>query len=112
MSRFGPSAPVMPDAQFTQARRQPVWHLDHLTDPIERVVITGEPPYPLERTLLTTGVIGAVMTSRFEGGRRVEAPHLDVTYPSQHPEHLHHLVAQVVDHLHRDAPGSRPVERA
>ena len=74
----GEHAPLA--AHFTQARRQPVWHFDHLVDLIERMVITGEPPYPVERTLLTTGVVDAVMTSRFEGGRRVETPHLAVTY--------------------------------
>jgi hypothetical protein len=30
------------------------------------------------RTLLTTSVIDAVMTSRYEGGRLIETPHLDV----------------------------------
>ena len=29
-----------------------------------------------------------------------------------HPEHLHHFVAQVIDHLHRDPPACRLVERA
>jgi hypothetical protein len=66
--------------QFTQARRQPVWHFDHLTDLVERLVLTGRPPYPVERTLLTTGVIDAVMTSRYEGGCVLETPHLAVAY--------------------------------
>ena len=30
---------------------------------------------------------------------------------SAHPEHLHHFIAQVVDHLHGDAPGLRLLER-
>ncbi|MBI3972895.1 MAG: hypothetical protein HY332_16585 [Chloroflexi bacterium] len=74
----GESAPLA--ACFTQARRQPVWHFDHQVDFIERLVITGAPPYPVERTLLTTGMIDAVMISRHEGGRPIETPYLDVVY--------------------------------
>ena len=65
---------------FTQARRQPVWHFDHQVDLIERMVLTGRPPYPVERTLLTTGATEAVMISRHEGGRVVETPHLAIAY--------------------------------
>jgi hypothetical protein len=65
---------------FTQARRQPVWHFDHLCDLIERLVLTGQPPYPVERTLLTTGAIDAIMTSRFEFGRPIDTPHLAIAY--------------------------------
>ncbi|HEV2121411.1 MAG TPA: hypothetical protein VGW38_01380 [Chloroflexota bacterium] len=67
-------------AQFTQARRQPVWHFDHQVDLIERMVLSGQPPYPVERTLLTTGVIDAVMASRHEGGRVMETPYLAISY--------------------------------
>ena len=37
-------------------------------------------PYPVERTLLTTGALAAAMESRFEGGRSVDARHLTVAY--------------------------------
>lgn len=70
---------------FTQARRQPVWHFDHLVDLIERLVLTGQPPYPVERTLLTTGMIDAVMSSRFEGGTVMETPHLAIEYAPAPP---------------------------
>jgi hypothetical protein len=29
-----------------------------------------------------------------------------------HPEHLHHLIPQVIDDLHRNPPGLRFIERA
>ena len=57
-----------------------LWHFDAQVDHIERLVETGRAPYPLERTLLTTGLIDAVMTSRHEGGRRLETPHLAIRY--------------------------------
>ncbi len=37
-------------------------------------------PYPIERTLLTTGVLEAAVDSRHQGGRVIRTPHLDVAY--------------------------------
>ena len=53
---------------------------------IEKMVLTGKPSYPVERTLLTTGIIDAAMTSRFENGRLQRIPHLSVRYePADYP---------------------------
>ena len=52
-------------------------HLGHM---IELFVQREKPMYPVERTLLVTGVLDAAMNSRFEGGRRIETPHLNVEY--------------------------------
>jgi hypothetical protein len=41
------------------------------------------PPYPVERTLLTTGVLAAAMDSRFDGGRALDTPHLNVRYQAR-----------------------------
>lgn len=42
----------------------------------------GRSPYPLERTLLTTGILDAEADSRFRGGEAVDTPHLGIVYPA------------------------------
>jgi hypothetical protein len=46
----------------------------------EETFLTGQAPYPIERTLLTTGLVAAGMSSLASGQRRVETPHLAVRY--------------------------------
>ena len=55
-------------------------NFSHLGHVIELFVQRGTPLYPVERTLLVTGVLDAAMTSRHLAGRRLETPHLDVRY--------------------------------
>jgi hypothetical protein len=51
-----------------------------LTNHIETLFLTGQSPYPIERTLLTTGLTAAGVDSLFEEGKRVETPHLGIKY--------------------------------
>ena len=44
--------------------------------------LTGEPQYPVERTLLISGALEALMESRYRGHVRIETPHLDMHYRS------------------------------
>jgi hypothetical protein len=39
----------------------------------------GKAPYPIERTLLTGGIVDAAMHSRFEG-KAIDTPHLEFAY--------------------------------
>ncbi len=57
--------------------QEPVYgHFAFLTHNIEQMYLEKREIYPPERTLLTTGVLDAVMTSRHEQHRRVETPWL------------------------------------
>lgn len=70
--------------QFYLHGGEPFAHFAELTKAIDSLIRTGHAPYPVERTLLTTGVLDAVMTSKVKGGERVPTPHLDIKYqPSE-----------------------------
>lgn len=66
--------------QFYLQQPDPFAHFAELTKAIDRLIQTGHAPYPADRTLLTTGILDAAMTSRFEKGKRIETPWLDVRY--------------------------------
>lgn len=57
---------------------------DPLTNNIERFFETGSPPYPVERTLLTSTVLDLAMHSMHDGGETMTSEALDIRY--QAPE--------------------------
>lgn len=46
----------------------------------ERMFLGGKAPYPVERTLLTSGLVAAGLQSLASGQKRLETPHLSVRY--------------------------------
>jgi hypothetical protein len=55
-------------------------HFDGQAAAIEQLVATGRSPQPLERALLTTGILDALMLSHSRRGERIETPELAVCY--------------------------------
>lgn len=53
-----------------------------LSHAIQHLFITGTQPYPVERTLLATGVVETAVLSHHQGGERIETPHLMIPYDS------------------------------
>jgi hypothetical protein len=72
---------------FYLQQPDPFGHFAYLVRAIDSMMQTGHAPYPVERTLLTTGILDAVMTSAAEKNRRVETPYLEkVAYkPTDYP---------------------------
>jgi hypothetical protein len=51
-----------------------------LSHAIQHLFRTGKEPYPVQRTLLTTGMVEAVMRSHEKSGQPIETPHLALPY--------------------------------
>ena len=51
-----------------------------LVNKIEEMFETGQAPYPVERTLLVSGILEACLTSRLQDHQRLETPQLAVRY--------------------------------
>jgi hypothetical protein len=60
-------------------RPRPLPHFDGLVHNIEELFLTGRPPYPAERTLLTTGALAKLFESRATG-RALDTPELAISY--------------------------------
>ena len=49
-------------------------------NPFPSFYLIGKPTYPVERTLLTTGLVDALLESKLKNQQRVETPELGVKY--------------------------------
>ena len=66
---------------WTQEAR-PFMHFAHQLMGVEKMMQTGKPTWPVERTLLTSGVLDALLTSKRDGGKVLATPWLAVQYES------------------------------
>jgi hypothetical protein len=62
-----------------------------LVSKIEEMFETGRAPYRVERTLIVSGALESCLTSKVQGGQRLETPHLQVRY--QAPKKSQHATA-------------------
>jgi hypothetical protein len=78
----------IPSTQFFLSPTPNVTYSACLVSKIEEMVMTGRAPYPVERTLVVSGMLEACLTSRIEGHRRLETPQLAVRYQApRQPQH-------------------------
>jgi len=73
---------VIQGTEFYLQNGEPHAHFSYLALNIEEMFVTGIPTYPVERTLLTSGVLEAALDSRYQGYVCLETPHLDIAYHS------------------------------
>ena len=66
--------------QFFRAPAPNVNYTACLAAKIEQMLTTGRAPYPVRRTLLTSGILEAGVLSRHRLNQRLETPHLAVRY--------------------------------
>lgn len=80
---FGVEVEGLPGVTAAAYRLDPVPRLTHFSAMVramEDMFLTGRPPVPVERTVLTTGVLSYVMESRHLGGVTLDTPDLHIPY--------------------------------
>lgn len=65
---------------FQLQEDSPYMHFSLLLTGIERMMLSGKPSWPVERTVLTSGALDALLNSRRQGGEWIETPHLEIRY--------------------------------
>jgi hypothetical protein len=73
----------VPEIQSTQFLLTPEPNVTYsacLMHKVEEMFATGVAPYPVDRTLLVSGILESCLTSKVQGHARLETPHLEVAY--------------------------------
>ncbi len=59
---------------------RPYYHFALLADAITQMFLTGKPTYPVERTILTSAALDALLISKLNDGRITPTPYLKINY--------------------------------
>ena len=65
---------------FELEETKPFGHFAYLTRAIDHMIQAGKPAYPVERTLVTTGILDRAMHSLAASGQQYETPELEISY--------------------------------
>jgi hypothetical protein len=71
---------------WTQEAR-PFMHFTYLLKGVEQMIHTGQPTWPPERTLLTSGALDALLVSKKDGGKTIPTPQLKINYQPTYSWH-------------------------
>jgi hypothetical protein len=72
------AAPIA--TQFLLPPTPNVTYSARLIEKIEQMILSGQAPYPAERTLLVSGILESCLTSKLQDHQPLATPHLNVLY--------------------------------
>jgi hypothetical protein len=75
-----PGKTEIPSTEFWSQPGRPWSHCSGHVYYMEQLLLTGRMPCAVERTLLTTGALAALMDSSYLGNKRIDTPHLAISY--------------------------------
>ena len=81
----------MPDivsTQFFLPSTPNVTYSASLVSKIEEMIVSGKAPYPVERTLIVSGMLESCLDSKINDHRRLQTPHLGVRYKAPRESHF------------------------